>query len=130
MPRKFHFLYTTRVTSDYNISNVLGLQQLLDLSSQYPDEFNLHLFFTGHPGRVLIDGAMPRHRFEPRILLDSDVKDALRDMDSAGRTLCYVSGPPKMTELFGPLLRGQVGPENTHVLSENWAATGDFLEKA
>jgi hypothetical protein len=130
MRHMVHFLYTSKVNGNYDVSNVLGLQRLLNFSTQYPGEFHLHLFFSGHPGRILMEGAVPRHRFEPRIVLDSDVIDALSSMDSAGRTLCYVSGPPEMTDHFAPLLREEVGPQNTYVLSEKWAAAGDFLGMA
>jgi hypothetical protein len=125
-----HFLYTSKVNGNYDVSNILGLRRLLDLSTRYPGEFNLHLFFSGHPGRVLMEGAVPRHRFEPRIVLDSDMKDALSSMEPAGRILCYVSGPPEMTDHFAPLLREEVGTENTYVLSEKWAAASDFLGPA
>jgi hypothetical protein len=120
MPEEVHFLYTSRVKGGYNVSNVLALERLLEISNARQGQFHLYIFFSGHPSRVLMEEAVPRCRFEPRRVLDSDVLGAFSNVELKASTLCYICGPHQMTDHFVELVRGQVSLEIDQVLYQKW----------
>jgi hypothetical protein len=115
MPEEVHFLFGYRVNGNYDVSNVLGLGKLLEISDARPGQFHLYLFLCGHPSRALMETAIPRRRFEPRQVLDSDVIGAFGNEQSKESSVCYISAPQLMTDHFEELVRIQVGLENGQV---------------
>lgn len=121
MPAVVHFLYVTRVRSTYTTRNVLFLGDLLHIATARPNQFKLHLFFSGHPSRVLMEEALPRERFEPRRLLDGDVLGLLGDdINERKKTVCYICGPPLLTDHLVGLLKEQEGISEERVMCEKW----------
>jgi hypothetical protein len=115
MPEEVHFLLSCSVDGNYEVSNVLGLGKLLEVSDARPGQFHLYLFFGGHPSRTLMETAVPRHRFEPRRVLDSDVIGALGIVQRKESSVCYISAPQRMADHFEQLVRVQVGMESGQV---------------
>lgn len=115
MPEQVHFLFGCRVNGNYDVSNVLGLAKLLEISAGRPGQFHLYLFFCGHPSRALMETAVPRRRFEPRQVLDSDVIGAFGDAQSKESSVCYISAPQGMADHVEQLIRGLVGLEDGQV---------------
>lgn len=134
MPEEVHFLFTTTVKSSHNVSNVLALEKLLKLSNECPNRFRLYLFLSGHVSRTLMEGAMPRQRFEPRKMLDGDVIGAFGNAELKASTVCYICGPLQMTDHFARLVQVQVGLEPDQVfyqecgVAETSSTVGDSLD--
>ncbi|KAH8887196.1 hypothetical protein GQ53DRAFT_615988, partial [Thozetella sp. PMI_491] len=98
MPQEVHFLYTSRTKGYYTISNVLALESLLKIRKARPGQFHLYLFCSGHPSRSLMEDAVPRERFEPRRVLERDLLKIFGNEEVKLSTICYICGPPQMTE--------------------------------
>ena len=122
MPREVHLLYTSRVASRHDKSSIFGLETLLEIGRARQGQFYLYLFLGGHPSRALMEEALPRRRFEPRHILESDVFDVFRSRGSHTSTVCFVCGPPMTTDHFVDLLRGQFGLSENQVFSEKLPA--------
>jgi hypothetical protein len=120
VPQEVHFLYTSRVKGYFNISHVLGLERLMSISKAHEGKFNLYLFFGGYASRTLMEAAVPRQRFEPRVMMGADVLDIFRDFEFKHTTVCYVAGPPNMTSHFVKLLQQKVGMDANRVLYEEY----------
>jgi NAD(P)H-flavin reductase len=120
VPPEVHFLYTSRVKGYYNISHILGLERLLSISKANEGKFYLYLFFGGYASRTMMEAAVPRQRFEPRVMMGADILDIFRNFKSKHTTVCYVAGPPNMTSHFVKLLQQKVGMEASRVLYEEY----------
>ena len=104
---------------------ILFLPRLMDLVAAVADPkvtLNLYLTGTGDEGRIE-HGRFPNRTFASRITKTDLVRaiDGYQD-DSAGRaeTLCYVCGPPAMTDEFVEFLSQQKGMAQERVLCEKW----------
>ncbi|KAJ9618113.1 hypothetical protein H2203_009294, partial [Taxawa tesnikishii (nom. ined.)] len=131
LPEEVHFLFTAHVTSTQTVAHILGLGRLLAIRTACPDVIHLSLFFSGHPSRALMDMAVPRERFEPRRMLRGDVLDAfaIRNADAAiqSAAVCYICGPPQMTQYFMDVVREQVGTQADPVLYEKCECDWDAV---
>ena len=118
--QEVHFLYASRVKGYYNISHVLGLERLISISKAHEGKFYLYLFFGGYASRGLMEAAVPRQSFEPRVMMGADVLDIFRNFKFKHTTVCYVAGPPNMTSHFVKLLQQKVGMDASRVLCEEY----------
>ena len=67
-----------------------------------------------------MEAAEPRQRFEPRVMMGSDILDVFRSFESQHTTVCYVAGPPGMTRHFVKVLQQKVGIDAKRVLYEEY----------
>lgn len=128
-PKEVHFLYATKATSDLDAQKVLFLPRLMDLAGMAADPHNvtLSLYLTGtgnDDGGLIEDGNLPNKTFARRIQ-EFDLQRALdgfQDGKSTSRqkTVCYVCGPPRMTDEVVALLSKQEGMSEERVLCEKW----------
>lgn len=84
---------------------------------------SLFLTGTGHEGSIE-HGKLPNRTFARRIAA-SDIVRALDGYTKEGEhdrsgTVCYVCGPPAMTDDFAAHLKQQVGMAEERVLCEKW----------
>lgn len=120
MLQEVHFLYSSNVKGYYNISHVLGLERLLSISKAHKEKFYLYLFFGSHASRTLMEAVVPRQRFEPRVMMGTDVLDVFRNFEFKHTTVCYVAGPSNMTSYFVNLLQQKVGMNASRVLYDEY----------
>ncbi|KAM3415923.1 hypothetical protein BST61_g9415 [Cercospora zeina] len=149
-PKEIHFIYSTKSPSptDLDAQNILFLPRLMDLISyssndQDHGKVTLSLFLTnlGEGDQGIIEhGKLPNRTFGRRFGEDDLVRavdgygnqDRDRsngeglfgnlDEDANGRsgTVCYVCGPPKMTDEVVGFLKGLEGMDEKNVLCEKW----------
>ncbi|KAK3068370.1 hypothetical protein LTR53_014121 [Teratosphaeriaceae sp. CCFEE 6253] len=147
-PREMHFLYMTKTSPDSNgeidPQGILFLTRLMDLvaATAEPLAVTLSLFLTdpaaaasASDDRGIIEhGRLPNRTFGRRIEA-ADLVAALdgfpaksragsrqpfgREHDRRG-TVCYVCGPPVMTDDYVRFLGQQEGMESRRVLCEKW----------
>ena len=85
----------------------------------------LRLFLTGTGETGSIEhGKLPNQTFARRITT-TDLEDAVDGYQHSGqnsrsRTVCYVCGPPVMTDGFVDFLMQQTGMAKERVLCEKW----------
>lgn len=127
-PREIHFLYASKATAQLDPQTILFLPRLVDLVAAAPDPgvtLSLFLTGTGERGEARIEhGKFPNRTFARRIA-DRDVVqavDGFGQTEPAERatTLCYVCGPPGMTDGFVEVLTGLEGMGEERVLCEKW----------
>jgi NAD(P)H-flavin reductase len=120
-PAPIHFLYSTKVPEHIDsLENILFLTRLLDLEAEAVQlggpQLNFQLFATGDNVSGLLDKRYVVHRrMEPE-----DVFLALGGLPERKSTVCYVCGPPSMTDEFISLLKRQDGVDNQKILCEKW----------
>lgn len=128
-PREIHFVYGTKATSELDPQSILFLPRLMDLVAAADDKkvtLSLFLTGTGDAGRIE-HGKLPNRTFAGRIS-ESDLVRAIDGYQDSPfgaehdrqRTLCYVCGPPKMTDEYVDFLRRQAGMTEDRVLCEKW----------
>jgi hypothetical protein len=85
----------------------------------------LRLFLTDTGGTGPIEhGRLPNRTFARRVA-NADIVQAIdgyrqSSQDCRSRTLCYVCGPPRMTDEFVDFLGQQPGMAKERVLCEKW----------
>jgi NAD(P)H-flavin reductase len=97
------FIYSTKA-----YSKVLFLERLRDISNTLNERLKLKVFITS-------DQDHKEHIGSNRRFTDEDLTEAV---GKGGNTVCYVCGPPKMTDHVVELLGGIVGSER--VFCEKW----------
>ncbi|KAK5676216.1 hypothetical protein LTS10_011028 [Elasticomyces elasticus] len=138
-PKEIHFLYTTRVVGDGDIDPqaILFLPRLMDLVAAVADHTNitLSLFLTGPAAEgaasddrgIIEHGKLPNRTLARRIT-EHDLVQAIDGFrtplygpayDRRG-TVCYVCGPPAMTDGFVGVLNKQEGMAEERILCEKW----------
>ena len=93
-----------------------------------PNNVTLRLFLTGTGDNGVIEhGQLPNHTFGRRILpsdiigaLDGYRQNVFGAEHDRRNTVCYVCGPPQMTDELVDLLRNQKGMCEDRVLCEKW----------
>jgi len=122
-------VYATRGNAELDSQSILFLPRLMDLVGIENDAnvtLSLYLTGTGDDG-IIEHGKFPNRTFGRRITerdlsraLDG-YKDSLygAEYDRQG-TLCYICGPPKMTDEVVALLSAQPGMTEERVLCEKW----------
>lgn len=100
-PAKVHILYSTRVDKKLvHSTKILFLNRLKSYEEQHPEKMSLTLFITGDYEKLEDPEELPWHF--TRRLTTTDVLTVLGDFGTKQRTVCYVCGPPSMTdELVG-----------------------------
>ncbi|KAK0271816.1 hypothetical protein LTR35_013292 [Friedmanniomyces endolithicus] len=139
-PKEIHFIYTTRVSSssgDIDPQTILFLARLMDLVAAIADPTNITLsvFLTGATAEgaatddrgTIEHGKLPNRTFGRRVT-EADLVRAIdgyrtpmfgSEHDRQG-TVCYVCGPPRMTDEIVGFLSKQEGMSEERVLCEKW----------
>lgn len=127
-PREIHFVYGTKAgDGDFEPEKVLFLTRLMGLCAQAGDVANvtLRMFLTGKGSLGRIEGGkVPEQTFVRRIGKE-DLVEAVdgyrRGVERDRRnTVCYVCGPPRMTDETVEFLKGLEGMKEENVLCEKW----------
>lgn len=125
-PQEVHFLYATKASPELDRAQILFLTRLMDLiaaEASHTVTLSLFLTGTGQEGRIE-HGQLPNRTFARRMT----TADAVHAIDGYGahisgnrsQTLCYVCGPPRMTDEFVGVLSQQPEMAPERVLCEKW----------
>jgi len=118
-PAKVHILYSTKVDKKLVYSNkILFLDRLKSYEEQHPERMSVTLFITGDYEKLEDPEEFPWHF--TRRLTKADVLTVLGDFRKRQRTVCYVCGPPSMTDELVHFLGSLDGLEASRVLCEKW----------
>ncbi|EKG18272.1 Oxidoreductase FAD/NAD(P)-binding protein [Macrophomina phaseolina MS6] len=120
LPPQVEFIYATKSID----GEILFADRLLHIASSRPQQVKLHFFLTGSQSggaAALQDSRLAELAISPSYRR-LNTKDVLEALSSSGReqTVCYVCGPPQMTDELVDLLRGQEGMSADRVLCEKW----------
>ena len=128
-PREIHFVYGTKADSDLDRQRILFLPRLMDVVAAASDpNVTLSVFLTGTGQKGSIEhGQLPNRTFGRRLkeddllqALDGYNKQSQAGKSDRSRTVCYVCGPPNMTDEFVSFLTRQPGMTPERVLCEKW----------
>ena len=114
MPPHVEFLYSTKFSSSF-ASSILFLERLQEIKLRHLESLRLTLFLTGETEN-LID--LPEH--QSRRIATQDLSTALGPESLRNKTVCYVCGPPRMTDEFVEYLANQAGMAPAQVFYEKW----------
>jgi len=121
-PKKIHFIYGTKASgSSLDGDKILFLTRIRELIRSTGDpNVQLELFLTGVSQDEISRGkSLPPGATAGRIT-GSSLESALGEEGKRQGTLCYVCGPPRMTDSFVDFLRSRKGMDETRVLCEKW----------
>lgn len=128
-PREMHFLYATKADSELDTQKILFLPRLMDLVAAVADpNVTLSLFVTGTGDSGAIEhGRLPNRTFGRRLreedlrsAIDGHKQNVFGAQHDRQRTLCYVCGPPSMTDEIVQFLSREEGMSEARVLCEKW----------
>jgi len=124
-----HFIYATKADSDLDRQRILFLAHLMDHVAAVADpNVTLRLFLTGTGLDGPIEyGKLPNHTFARRLrpadllsALDGYARPPPSAKEHRAGTVCYVCGPPRMTDESVANLSEQPGMAPERVLCEKW----------
>lgn len=129
MPKSVRFLYSTKVEGPvWNPKSILFLpclQDILDTGNQ--KDRLLDLFITGKsspsaggPGPGPDPISMQGLRFHKRRLTHADLLEALGPAERRSGVVCYICGPPTMTDELVAVAQTAEGMAEDLVLCEKW----------
>ncbi len=125
-PREIHFVYGTKAEAEIDASRILFLPRLMDLIAAADDRnVTLRLFLTGTGDEGRIEhGKLPNRTSAGRMTKKDVLRavDGYEDTDAKKRrnTVCYICGPPRMTDQFVAFLSKEPGLSPERVLCEKW----------
>lgn len=120
MPPQVEVLYTTKVDEEdaTDPSKILFLPTLTSIAKTWPSNFKLNLFITGEFKDPASIQELPEHHM--RRFNRHDLDAALGEPAQRQGVVCYVCGPPAMTDAFVDYLSKQPGMAPERVLCERW----------
>lgn len=121
-PKRIRFLYATKVADTaVTASKILFLSRLMELAKQAQGtSVRLELFLTGTTEDQVRNGSgLPEHTTVGRIGR-TEMDAALGEVSQRSGTVCYVCGPPRMTDIFVDYLKSCPGMAPERVLCEKW----------
>jgi NAD(P)H-flavin reductase len=118
-PKKVYILYSTKVNKKLvHSNNILFLDRLKNYEEHHPERLSVTLFITGDYEKLEDPEGLPWHF--TRRLNKADILAVLGDLGKRQRTVCYICGPPSMTDDLVHFLSGLDGLEASRVLCEKW----------
>ena len=121
-PKSIRFVYASKTAgSPILASEILFLQRLMKLVNKAPDgtaKLDLYLTAASEDDVSCAEG-LPSH-VKCRRIGPADLDKALGDVSHRHSTVCYVCGPPRMTDIFVDFLSSRTGMERGRVLCEKW----------
>jgi len=119
MPQEVRVLYTSRVSESDHAAFLFGNRLRKIASSLSRPQFRLQFYVTGE--QQLLLPKKGRIRWRQRRIDHDDLKEAIgRNPEDRISVVCYVCGPPAMTDDFVNFLRRADGMEERRVLCEKW----------
>ncbi|KAF2837808.1 ferredoxin reductase-like protein [Patellaria atrata CBS 101060] len=116
MPPSVKFLYGTK-SGSRGLDEILFVDRLQSIQKLRPGQFQLDLFLTGKlpetQGKI-------RETLNSRRITSDDLISAIGDVAEREATVCYICGPPPMTDEFVAFLQDQEGIAKERVLCEKW----------
>lgn len=121
-PKSIRFLYATRVAGfPIKPAEILFLPRLMELagSAAVPGtQLSLHVTGVSREDLAGVSG-LPEETTTGRIT-DEMLEAALGNVADRAKTLCYVCGPPRMTDAIVEFLKSRRGMDERRVLCEKW----------
>ena len=118
-PTKACILYSTKVDKKVvNSNKILFLNRLKNYEQHHPGRMSVTLFITGDYEKLDDSEEFPWHF--TRRLTEADILTVLGGFSKRQQTVCYVCGPPSMTDELVHFLRSLDGLEASRVLCEKW----------
>ncbi|KZF25055.1 ferredoxin reductase-like protein [Xylona heveae TC161] len=115
MPERVSFLYSTRGILNERICFLSRLQNIFPSDDS---KRRLALYLTGnHEVNAQIEESVCIHH---RRITEEDILTALGDVSERSGVICYVCGPPGMTDKFVEVLGTAPGMDPRHVFCERW----------
>lgn len=135
-----HFFYSTKLpisatpslpekTPDSTLDQILFLSRLREIAHAQTDSGRLHialkLFLTNlhEESAPRLSEPVPDLTIQARRLQPEDLRQALRGSDGVIRpeeTVCYLCGPPRMTDEIVSTLRALLGDGQERIFFEKW----------
>lgn len=121
-PKRIRFLYASKVADTaVTGSKILFLSRLIELVKQAQDpSVKLEVFLTGTTKDKLGDSTGLPERTTVGRIGNAELDSALGDETKRSGTLCYVCGPPRMTDTIVDYLKSCNGMDEHRVLCEKW----------
>lgn len=123
-PSSIRFVYTTRIEEGpIDGSQILFLQRIISLMKEAKSCYvQLDLFLTGVSVDQLSKATeLPSSNVKSSRITNADLEAALgHDIETRKSTVCYICGPPRMTDQFVEYLKGRDGMDEKRVLCEKW----------
>ncbi|KAL4896738.1 hypothetical protein BDV59DRAFT_171361 [Aspergillus ambiguus] len=131
-PCNIHFLYSSKLpregSSESPMEQVPFLSRLRQIMRSHSTsqrlQISLDLFLTGlSPESPVLREPPLDITVHPRRISHNDLQLALAGPEGTFRpeeTLCYMCGPPKMTDEFIPIIQNSLGQKKEHVFWEKW----------
>jgi len=121
-PASIKFVYSTKVESGaIDGARILFLPRLIALANEAGNcHVQLDLRITGSSADELSKAKGLPSRTEAGRITRADLVDALGDVKHRAGTVCYVCGPPAMTDETVAFLNVQEGMDSARVLCEKW----------
>ena len=118
MPQEVQLLYSSRISESGRIDFIFRKRIKEIANSTAPEQFKLQLFATGD--RRIWLPRRTRIEWRQRRIQHKDLIAAIGSPKKRAGVVCYVCGPPPMTDDFVSLLRHAEGMEEQRVLCEKW----------
>lgn len=122
-PSSIRFVYATKVEpGPIDGTRILFLARLMELvqAANHPG-VRLDLYLTGCSQSDVEKGKNLPPQLKVGRIMVSDLDAALgKDMAGRASTVCYVCGPPRMTDAFVETLATREGMDRERVLCEKW----------
>lgn len=121
-PRVIEVLYSTKVTArPIRGEGILFVDRIMDAVARAQDSgVRFRMFLTGIEEEALASATgLPADVTVGRIT-ERDLWNALGPVEGREKTVCYVCGPPQMTDGFVGVLKRQEGMDARRVLCEKW----------
>lgn len=122
-PSSIRFIYTTKVDDGpIDGAHILFLQRTMGLISQAKNcHAQLDLFITGVSSDALSKSKGLPSRAKAGRITGADLDAALgEDIKGRESTVCYICGPPRMTDELVGYMSKQKGMDSSRVLCEKW----------
>lgn len=118
LPQEVRLLYASRVSNSGEPAFLFRNRLERIAKSGFRNPLRLQLYVTGKPELEL--PKMGRVQWQPRRINHADLIDAVGSPEDRAGVVCYVCGPPPMTDDFVSFLRQAQGMDEQRVLCEKW----------
>jgi len=120
-PSQLRLLYATKATAPINADEILFVSRLVELAKRQSGiDVALRLHLTGVSKDDIANAkGLPEQTVVGRVS-GEDLEAALGAENDRSGTVCYVCGPPAMTDSMVEYLSGRKGMESRRVLCEKW----------
>ena len=119
MPQQVRLLYTSRLAESGRHVHFLFIDRIREIANSLsPEQFRMWFYVTGKHQREF--PRKSRILWRKRRMNHDDLIRAIGKPENRPGVVCYVCGPPAMTDDFVEVLRHAEGMEEQRVLCEKW----------